>query len=543
MSLVVKRLTALTLLLISGAASVSAQEPLHVRIDQAIAAATPDYAAKSAALSSDAEFLRRVTLDLTGTIPTAEEARRFLNDVSPEKRQAAVERLLASPEFAAHMADVFDVFLMERRLDFHQLASPFKEYLRASFSANKKWDQLVHEILSTDGDDPAIRPAVRFYLDRENQPHLLTRDISRLFLGKNLECAQRHDHPLIQDYFQADYYGLYAFLNRTVLFNDPVKKITILGEKADGDVTFVSVFDPEKKVKSSGPHMPLLPKIEEPSFEKGQEYLVAPADNVRPQPRHSRRALLAPKLTDPGNVAFRRNIANRLWAQMLGRGLIHPLDGDHEANPPSHPELLTLLADDLAAHQFDMRYFLKELTLSRTYQLSSQLPTGGIEDPARFAAASLKPLSPEVLAWSLMQATGQVEAIRKSQGAAATDESVRKALAVNLAPFIQTFGNGIGAPQTFFVRSDQALFLANGAPLRLWFSRQAGSLIDRLAGLETPDAVADELYLSILTRLPDDEERQEVREHLAAVPPAERLAALQELSWALVASTEFRFNH
>lgn len=543
MSRAVRELAALVVLLIVGVPVVSAQEPLHQRIDHAVVAATPDYSTKVAGLSGDAEFLRRVTLDLTGTIPTAEETRTFLADPSPAKRQVMIDRLLASPDYAWHMADVFDVFLIERRLDFNQLAAPFKEYLRNSFAANKSWDQLVREIVSTDGDDPAIRPAVRFYLDRELQPHLLTRDISRLFLGMNLECAQCHDHPVIKDYVQADYYGLFAFLNRTVRFGDPVKKISVLAEKADGEVTFVSVFDPEKKTQSTGPRLPKLPAIEEPVFEKGQEYVVAPADNVRPQPRHSRRALLAPKLIDPATVSFRRNIANRLWAHMMGRGLIHPLDGDHAANPPSHPELLTLLADDFAAHRFDIRYFLREVALSRTYQLSSQLPPGVTEEPTRYTAANLKPLSPEALAWSLMQATGQVEAIRKSQGAAATDESVRKALAVNIAPFIQTFGNGIGIEQTFFVRSDQALFLANGAPMRLWFHRQAGNLIDRLATLQTADEVAEELYLSILTRLPDDEERQEVREQLAAAPQSDRLAVLQELSWALLASAEFRFNH
>lgn len=543
MSIAARQLAALTLFLAVSDRVVSAQEPLHLRIDQAIAASTRDYAMKAAAASSDAEFLRRVTLDLTGTIPTADEARNFLKDTSPTKRQAAVDRLLGSPEYALHMADVFDVFLMERRLDFHQLAAPWKEFLRASFAANKPWDQLVREIVSSDGNDPALRPAVRFYLDREIQPDLLTRDISRLFLGMNLECAQCHDHPIIKDYLQSDFYGLYAFLNRTVRFNDPVKKIPILAEKAEGDVTFVSVFDPEKKVKTSGPRLPRLPGIEEPVFEKGQEYLVAPAADVRPQPRFSRRALLAPKLTDPGTVAFRRNIANRLWALMMGRGLVHPLDGDHAANPPSHPELLTLLADDLAAHKFDVRYFQRELALSRTYQLSSQLPPGGTEEPARFTAAGLKPLAPEVMAWSLMQATGQVEAIRKSQGAAATDETVRKALIGNVTTFIQTFGSGVGTPQTFHVRMEHALFLANGAPLRHWFHRQAGNLTDRLAGLQTADAVADEMYLSILTRLPEAEERQEVADHLAAVPQSERLAALQELSWALLASTEFRFNH
>src|SRR4029077_11789942 len=132
-------------------------------------------------------------------------------------------------------------------------ADQWKEYLRASFAANKPWDQLAREILGSDGAEPATRPAARFYLDRLAEPHLLTRDISRLFLGMNLQCAQCHDHPKIEDYTQEDYYGLCAFLNRTVLFQDKAKKIRYLGEKADGEVTFVSVFDTAKKTKSSGP--------------------------------------------------------------------------------------------------------------------------------------------------------------------------------------------------------------------------------------------------------------------------------------------------
>src|SRR5207237_1043850 len=140
---------------------------------------------------------------------------------------------------------------------------------------------------------------------------------------------------------------------------------------------------------------------------------------------HSRRAMLAPNLARPDNTPFKRNIANRLWAHMMGRGLVHPLDLDHPANPPSHPELLTDLADDLAAHKFDMRYFLHELALSQTYQRSSELPAGTKEgEPARFTAANLKPLTPEQLAWSLMQASGQVELTRASLGKTPTEAAV-----------------------------------------------------------------------------------------------------------------------
>lgn len=522
--------------------AVSAEAPLHQRIDQAIAAATPNYAKKAAGLATDAEFLRRVTLDLTGTIPTGDAARAFLNDPSPAKRPSTIDRLLASPAHARHLADVFDVLLMERREDRNGLAGPWKEFLRASFAANKPWDQLVREILASDGADPATRPAACFFLNREAEPHLLTRDISRLFLGMNLHCAQCHDHPKIEDYTQDDYYGLFAFLNRTVLYRDRAKKISYLGEKADGEVTFVSVFDPAKKVKGSGPHMPDQPRLKEPPAEKGKEYLVAPVKDARPVARYSRRGLLGPRLTDPANVAFRRNLANRLWALLMGRGLVHPVDLDHPGNPPSHPELLTLLADDLAAHKFDMRYFLRELALSRTYQLSSELPAGVKEEPARFTAANLKPLSPEQMAASLLQATGQVDAMRKAQGAKATEESLRKFIVGNMGPIVRTFAGAAGAPQTFDARTDQALFLANGATVRNWLAPRPGDLTNRLVALKNSDAVADELYLSVFTRYPSEEERKDVADYLAS-RPQERPAALQELAWALLASAEFRFNH
>lgn len=518
-----------------------AQFPLHERIDQAIAAA-PDYANKATIPASDAEFLRRVTLDLTGTIPTSDATRSFLRDNSATKRQTLIDRLLSSPEHARYLAEFFDVTLMERRDNRHNLADSWKEYLRSSFQANKPWDQLAREILSADGFEPATRPAARFYLDREAEPHLLTRDISRLFLGMNLQCAQCHDHPKIEDYSQEDYYGLYAFLNRTVVFRDRVKKIAYLGEKADGDVSFVSVFDPAKKMKSATPHMPDLPALKEPPLEKGKEYTVAPTAATRPVPRFSRRSLLAPKLTEPANQAFRRNIANRLWAMLMGRGLVHPLDLDHTGNAPSHPALLALLADEMAGHKFDMRYVLREVALTRTYQLSSELKAGTKEEPARFTAALLKPLSPEQLAQAMVQATGLADSVRKSLGAKGTEESLHKALVGNFTPVIRTFAGASGLSPTFDARMDQALFLANGNTLRAWLAPRAGNLVDRLTAIKSSPDAADELYLSILTRPPSDEERLEVTNYLAN-RSKDAPAAYQELAWALLASAEFRFNH
>jgi hypothetical protein len=304
------------------------------------------------------------------------------------------------------LQNVFDVMLMERRNARNVPQAQWQEFLRQSFADNKPWDQLVREILSADGADAKLRPAAKFYLDRDGEPNLLTRDISRLFLGMNLQCAQCHDHPLVEDYKQDHYYGILAFLNRSFLFTDPKRQV-VLAEKAEGEISYQSVFDPAKVTKTTGPRLPGRPLVKEPKFDKGKEYLVAAAKGVRPIPNFSRRAQLAVQMTDQDNVLFKRNSVNRLWALMMGRGLVHPVDIDHRSNPPSHPALLTLLADEFAAMKFNLRAFLRELALSQTYQRSSELPAGVQEvPPETFAVANLKPLSPEQLAWSLMQATG-----------------------------------------------------------------------------------------------------------------------------------------
>ena len=194
--------------------------------------------------------------------------------------------------------------------------------------------------------------------------------------------------------------------------------MAVLSEKADGEVTFQSVFDPAKVTKSTGPRLPEGPPLKEPAAEKGKEYIVAPAAGSRAVPRFSRRALLGPTLARADNVAIQtQHRQPTVGACMMGRGLVHPLDMDHSANPPSHPELLKLLADDIAAHKFDMRDFLRELALSQTYQRSSEQPSSDKEaEPTSYTVASLKPLTPEQLAWSLMQATGLTDAERQAVG-------------------------------------------------------------------------------------------------------------------------------
>ncbi len=516
-------------LLLAALLAVAAEKPsLHQRIDQFVAAGSPDFTGVTAPLAADAEFLRRVYLDLTGTIPSAEVARAFFKDASPDKRRAVIDRLLASPEHARHLAHVLDVMLMERRADKNVPRAQWLEYLRTSVAENKPWDKLVNEILSSDGVDPKTRPAAKFFLDRDGEPNLITRDISRLFLGTNFQCCQCHDHPVVDDYKQEHYYGLFAFVSRSAVLPDPALKLSVLAEKGDGEVTFQSVFDKAKVTKTTGPRLPNGSPLKEPMIEKGKEYVVAPAKGVRHIPAYSRRARLGPELTAATDVQFARNAANRLWALMMGRGVVHPLDLDYRLNPPSHPELLADLTDELLALKFDMRAFLRELALSQTYQRSSEAPAN-VKEPPLYSVALLKPLSPEQLAWSLLQATGYTDAERKALAASATEAALYARLSGQAAPVVAAFANQPGAAATFDARVEQALFLTNGPLLRTWLPARAGNLTDRLTPLQG-DALADELYLSVFTRLPSMEERKDVADFLAARRD-DRAKALQEMVW------------
>lgn len=362
---------------LAGAGSLSAQEALSVRIDRLMDAAA---IAPSAAVCTDAEFIRRVSLDLVGMIPTADETRAFLDDQSPAKRQALVDRFLQDARHPIHLASTFNVMWMERRADKHVPTADWLKYLTESFRQNKPYQQLVGEILSADSANPATRPAAKFLLDRDADPHLLTRDIGRMFFGVDLQCAQCHDHPLIDDYVQSDYYGLYAFVNRTSLFLDAKDNNKgYLAEKSDGLVDYKSVF-----TGNTGKTRPRLLgafELDEPRFHLGDEYHPPPAPNLPAVPKFSRRALLAAAIADGTNPAFRRNIVNRLWARLMGRGLVHPVDLHHSDNPPSHPEVLDLLADEIKVLNFQLRPMIRELVLTKAYQRPIDVP-GEFAPPA-----------------------------------------------------------------------------------------------------------------------------------------------------------------
>lgn len=537
---------------INRASSLPATEPLHQQID-ALVVAHPAFSGPAAGRTDDASFLRRVHLDLAGSIPSANLVREFLEDPSPEKRTKLIDNLLSSPQYSRRMQYVFDVMLMERRPSKHIKPEPWQEYLRESFRKNKSWIDLSREILTADGVDEQARPAARFLLDRELNIDSVTRDIGRIFLGRDLECAQCHDHPTIDDYLQRHYYGLAAFIRRSYLFKDPKTKQSSIGEKAEGEVEFTSVFTSEKE--ETEPRMLDAPPIADPP--RGDKlYEIKPAKNVRSVPIYSRRLQLAKSLTDPSNESFRFNIANRLWAMMMGRGLVEPVDMWHTENPPSHVELLNLLADSLLQHQYDIKYLLRELALSETYQRSSRHIAAAEQGTAQavgFSVGLLKPLSPEQLAWSMMQATGVVDQQLKKLLANhenSDDKSnvhdpiwqeneLSKALRSSTDSFVKVFGLQ-GVPNTRFDASaDQALFLRNGELVQRWVALKNG-LSDRLT-LLVNDQVAEEFYLSVFSRFPTSDEAMRIEDLLDQ--SKEREKTIQHLVWAGLASNAFRFNH
>ncbi len=368
------------LVLCHACVALAEDKPLHTLIDEHFSAS-----ASIASRCSDAEFLRRVSLDLTGMTPTADEVREFLADASPDKRIHLVDRLLASPHYARRLAISLDVMLMERRANQQVSQDEWHAWLLKSVRENKPWNVLAREILSSDGDDPALRPAARFALDRGAEPNLLARDVGRIFFGRDLQCAQCHDHPLIDDYRQADYQGLLALVSPgyALVRKEGEKQITVYAEKAGSEIQFESVFD-KGVMHRTGPRLIDDVTLDEPFFLPGEEYQVAPADNVKSVPKFSRRAKLAELATSGANRAFNENIANRLWSHMLGRGLVHPADMHHPDNPPVNPALLQLLGERFAAMNYDIRGYLREIALSETYQRTFDMPS----DTGVFASLS-----------------------------------------------------------------------------------------------------------------------------------------------------------
>ena len=336
---------------------------------------------------------------------------------------------------------------------------------------------------------------------------------------------QCHDHLFIKDYKQDDFQGMYvAFLN-TELRSD-VKFPAVSEKLLTKKIEFQSVFNPQKK--TIGPRVPGRSEITIPEFMKGEEYLEPPDKTTKEpgRPKFSPLEQLANQITAADNTQFAKSIANRMWFMAMGRGLVHPLDLHHSENPPSHPELLELLARELTEHKFDLKWLLRELAMTRTYQRSGVLPADAKEPlPEHFAVALEKPLSAEQLFASSTTAVGT------------------KPTDVIKAKFLKAFANPPMEPEGEFAPSLRAaLFLMNDVELLKLLDAQPENLLTRLKALDSPAAVADEVYISVLSRSPSADENADVTEQLKAAGDRKE-AVLKQLVWALLASSEFCLNH
>lgn len=531
--------------------------PLHENIDRIIHASAGETPLAPAA--DDAEFLRRVYLDLAGRIPTAAETREFLAADAPDKRQQWIDRLLDGPDYPRRMQELFHVILMERRGD----NEDWIKFLRTAFQQNTPWNQLAQAILHPDADNETARGAAYFFTARLVSEGAmaavdvpgLTRDVGRLLAGVDLGCAQCHDHLTVDDYKQVDFQGLHMIFENVQTRRDvqfPAIAESLMTEEKE----FMSVFiqTPEK----TPPRVPGGDVIPIVTFDKGQEYVVPPDRKKRTPgvPKFSPLRELAAELTSAENELFCRNIVNRLWFVMMGRGLVEPLDLQHSDNPPTHPELLALLAREFAAHQFDMKWLLRELALSDCYQRTSVID--GTPPPwSTYAVAHEKRMSAEQLFWSAMIATGELTRQQKSTadsppGDAADNPaddaeqvvSQSKELAELQKRFLKTFANPPKEPEIDFEPTvEAALFLMHDDRLLQLLQPRDGNLVDRLSKLNDAQEIANEMFLNIVSRQPTVDDVQDVKAFLGDKQGAKRTEAIGQLAWALLSSTEFCVNH
>lgn len=547
------RIMLVLLMMFALGTSVEGQELLRDRIDTGIGL-NPVTGGNSQSICTDFEFVRRVYIDVTGRHPTAETVVTFVSDQAPNKREQLIDKLLSSPEHARRLQHHFDVMLLQRLPKKQVEIANWQQYLFESMYSNKPWNQVVQELLTADGTDASTRPAARFILARELKREETVRAIGQTLLGRDLQCAQCHDHPSVGDYLQRHYYGISAFLSRSYLFTDPKSKIVSIGEKAEGDVKFTSVFTNEEDATS--PRILDLDAIDDPMAEE-EPYVVKPDNNNRGVPKYSRRLQLASELTSGANSAFRLNITNRMWALYMGRGIVEPLDMFHADNSPSHPQLLEELAQFLVEQNYDLRKLTREILLSKTYQQQSKRHTES-ETSEPFIIAELKPLSPEQLGLCLLQATGILQTIYEKHRVAMTkgedsiDETatefktklealVNTEVAAHLDKVVSIFASA-NQSSRFDAAANQALFLLNSPLIQEWLELPENLLINKLKSAENINEAVNHVYLTVLSRNPNSDELN-LASDLVREFESEQVAGYQHIIRLLICSAEFRFNH
>jgi hypothetical protein len=466
-------------------------------------------------LADDAEYLRRVYLDVIGTLPTPDEARRFLADKRPDRRARLVEELLHRPEFADFWTLQWaDLLRVDRAALGPKQAYAYYKWIHDSIADNKPFDEFARAFVTAEG--PVRETAAANFYKVVNKPGQAASTLSQVFLGVRIACAECHHHPFDR-WSQDDYYGMTAFFNGIgIKKTGKVEALVVNGlAQARNPRTGADI-----RAHPLGEKMPA--KIE-------------PGD---------RRPELAEWLTRPRNPWFARNLANRVWAHFLGRGLVEPVDDVRSTNPPSNPELLDALAEYFVANKYDLHSLIRLITASRVYQLSSKPNATNERDEQTYSRARFKRVGAEVLLDMVCRTTGVPErfagAPPRTRAIQLWDSKVRHY-------FLKTFGRPERVSACECERNHepsvaQVLHLLNSPEIHAKLSHEGGYVAKLVKRQPADGALIEELYLTFFSRLPEKKERQAalayLREH-----KEKRREAVEDLAWSMINSLEFIFNH
>jgi hypothetical protein len=471
--------------------------------------------------ATDAAFLRRVSLDLTGEQPIPEQIRQFLVDKDPDKRQKLVDRLLARPEFVLFWRIKLGDLLQISPARQLPSAYRYQEWVDRCLAQNTPWDVMVSKLLTALGDpyDSDSGGPVNYALDAL-EPNVQAELTAQRFLGIRMRCAQCHDHPF-DIWTQDDYFGLAAFFAKIQRGG--------MGPGAMMGRMTVSI-NPQGKVIHLRTKQPARPMLL-----GGKVVEIAEKEDPR--------RALAHWMTAPDNPYFARATANWVWAQFFGKGLVDPPDDMSRSNPPVHPALLDALARHLVATKFNLRDLVRTIATSEAYGLSSATVPGNDRDWRLFSHQTPRPLTAHQMADALAQAT---DVPNRYPGGDPTRRAIRVADPTIASAILDTFGrcprtSGCTPVQSSPLSLRQALLLIGGETIESKVSNLNGYLASALAlGLE-PDELVENLYLRTVCRPPTAEELSRWSAELKQASSLREAA--EDLFWSLLNSREFAFNH
>lgn len=498
-----------------GATVVAEKSPEFNFIDSLVGKKLARLNVAPSGLCDDAEFLRRVTIDLCGSLPTPDEVRAFLADKSPDKRAKRVEELLKRPEFADLMAKRWaDILRVDRQALGHERAKAYYRWIRDAFVENKPFDAFARELLTAEGPLKEV-PAANFF-KVVTKPGEAASTLSQVFLGVRIACAECHHHPADR-WTQTDYTGMVSFF-------------TPLGTRGSGSVeSLFAVHEPISKHPRTG--------------ESVFAYALG-TPMPKANPTGDRRAVLAEWMTDPKNPYFARNLANRVWAMLTGRGIVEPVDDVRATNPPSNPELLDGLAAFVVEKKFDVRALVRLICASRTYQASSAPNASNEKDELNFSRALFKRPDAEVLLDMISQATGVPE---RYPGMPAGTKAIQLWDSKAKHDFLRLFGrpqriSACECERNTEPSTGQVLNLLNSPELQKKLAHEAGTVAKLVAAQPDDAKLVEELYLRLFGRFPTAKERDTAVAYLSR-KAGERRKAAEDLMWAMLNSLEFQFNH